>query len=277
MTLQENLINIKTENGYVMRALFDFIGKFCDEINITFLGDGNNVVPGIKILMADEHLTIMLCVKLNAVNFINYYAKQNKLNIVVDLSKLNKFMKNCNQSCILSLSVDKYVEQEYPEIKFHLHDSINSLDKIYCQISIDPDDYMSNRMPKEATFEMTATMDITDLKNACDEIMTCNSKYVEIICSNKEIIFQCTNYDGQKFSKIFNNDKVNILLFDNDDENIKIREIYDLRYLEKIKCCDALCSSVKLYLRNSYPLFIEINVGLLGKMMFGLCPISTNI
>jgi proliferating cell nuclear antigen len=236
--------------------------------------DTKKVQGGIKIVAVDDHQSLMIYVKLNSENFVDYFVKYKVVHVGLDLRELHKFMKGVDKDCIMTMSVDK---DEQQKIEFHLQNPLKSVDKYYKQKLLDTDDN-TKRMPKETEFEMTVLMDTTDFKKICTE-MSQFAEHIEIICTSKEIIFKCVGDQSELTMKFKSGDNngVKILSLKNDKKNPIVQGIYNLRHLVIFGRCVNLCNDVQLYLRNTYPLFIHYTVGSLGKMLAGLSPVDDKI
>lgn len=232
---------------------------------------------GMKIVAVDDHITLMIYVKLDAENFQEFYVKYKTVSIGLDLREFHKFMKGVDKDCIMAMSIDK---DEQQKIEFHLHNQVKGIDKYYRQKLLDIDDNVK-RMPKETEFEMTVMIKTAEFKKICTE-MSQFSEHIEIICTCKEIIFKCVGDQSELTMKLKNNDNskngetrgVTILALKNEKKTPIVQGIYNLKHLVTFGRCIYLCEDMQLYLRNSYPLFIHYTVGCLGKMLVGLAPID---
>ena len=293
MNINSNkIIRIKTEHSSEIKVLFDVLKEILSEVNISFLGnpeptkesekngdnsdndktdgekldDKKKVQGGMKIVAVDDHQTLMIYVKLNSENFVDFYTKYKVFNIGLDLRELHKFMKGVDKDCIMTMSIDK---DEQQKIEFHLQNPLKSIDKYYRQKLLDTDDN-TKRMPKETEFEMTVLMDTSDFKKICTE-MSQFAEHIEIICTSKEIIFKCVGDQSELTMKFKSgeNGGVKILSLKNEKKSPIVQGIYNLKHLVTFGRCVNLCNDMQLYLRNSYPLFIHYTVGSLGKMLVG--------
>lgn len=223
---------------------------------------------GIRIIALDEHQTLMIYVKLNSSNFVEYYARHPKLNVGLDLRELYKFMKGIDKDSIMTISVDKDDDQK---IEFHLQNPDKNTNTVYKQKMMDLDDNAA-RIPQETKFEMAVSMDTQDFRKICTEMSQFN-EYVEIICTNKEIIFKCLGDQNELVRTFKHGEKgVKISCVENKKKPTVVQAIYSLKYLLTFGKCVNLCNDIQLYLKNDYPLFIHYTVGNLGKMLVGLTP-----
>lgn len=294
---ENNIVRVKTEHSSEIRVLFDVLKEVLNEVNITFIGnndkksknmdtDTNNEGEssstvqkqdetkksqgGIKIVAVDDHHTVIIYVKLQAENFPEYYVKYGEVNVGLDLRELHKFMKTVDKDCIMTMSIDTNDQQR---IEFHLKNSVKSIDKYYRQKLLDTND--NHKLPKDVEFELTVLMDTADFKKVCTE-MNQFAEHIEIICTNKEIIFKCAGDQSELTMKFKNTDKsgVTILSANKEKKNQIFQGIYSLKHLVTFGRCINLCDQMQLYLKNSKAMFIHYSVGSLGKMCVGFLPVN---
>lgn len=228
---------------------------------------------GIKILALDEYQTLLIYVKLNSDKFALYNVKPKCHSIGLNLLEFHKFMKTVDKECIMRMYIDKDDEQN---IVFELENSVKHSGSSYSQKLLDIDDN-NKKLPSETSFDMSVVIDTAEFKKTCTEMYQF-SEYVEITCTNKEIIFKCQG-DSNKYSKTFKNsdDGVRIIVMKNNGKGPNIvQAIYDLKHLVIFGKCTNLCNEIQLFLKNDYPLFIHYTIGSLGKMLVGLTPVDEN-
>lgn len=228
-------------------------------------------IGGIKILELDEHQTLLIYVKLNASQFVDFYVKYPEYSVGLDLVELHKFLKTIDKDSILTMYVDKDDEQN---MVFQTKNDVKPSTGKYKQKLMDLDD-VNKKLPKQTNFEILVTMDTTDFHKLCRE-MHQFSDYVEITCTSKELKFTCQG-DTNSFVKTFDNSDKSvriICLNTNTKKPVIVQAIYELRYLVTFGKCVNLCAEMQLYLRNDYPIFIHYTVATLGKMLIGLTPVD---
>ena len=228
-------------------------------------------VGGIRILALDEHQTLLIYVKLNSDQFVEFYVKPQCHSIGLDLIQFHKFMKTVDKDSIMTIYIDKDDEQN---IVFELQNNAKNNNATYKQKLLDIDDN-TKKLPQETNFEMSVMMDTADFKKICTE-MNQFSEYVEITCTTKEITFKCQG-DSSAYVKIFKNSDTGVRiagLKNNGKTPCIFQAIYNLKHLVTFGKCTNLCTEMQLYLKNDYPLFIQYTIGLLGKMLVGLSPVD---
>lgn len=227
---------------------------------------------GIKIMAIDDNQLLLIYVKLNPDQFLDFYVKSDIHSVGLDLIEFHKFVKTIDKDSIMNIHIDKDDDQN---IVFGLKNSQKGISSKYTQKLLDINDE-SHQMPLESNFHMSVMMETADFKKICTELSQF-SEYVEITCTNKEITFKCRG-DQNKYEKSFENSEkgVRIIALKKDGPPI-FQAIYNLKHLVTFGRCTNLCSEMQLYLRNDYPLFIYFTIGDLGKLLVGLSPVDGKI
>jgi proliferating cell nuclear antigen PCNA len=227
---------------------------------------------GIRIMAIDDNELLLIYVKLNPDQFLDFYVKSESYSIGLDLIEFHKFVKTIDKDSIMNIHIDKDDDQN---IIFGLKNAQKGISSEYTQKLLDINGE-SNQLPIESNFHMSVIMETCDFKKICTELSQF-SEYVEITCTNKEITFKCRG-DQNKLQKSFENSEkgVRIIALKKDGPPI-FQAIYNLKHLVTFGRCTNLCSEMQLYLRNDYPLFIYFTIGDLGKLLVGLSPVDGKI
>lgn len=229
---------------------------------------------GIRIVAIDPHRTLLIYVKLNADEFDEFYVRtKTTYSIGLDLIQLHKFMKTVDKESIMTMKIMKDDEQY---IKFELENTGKGQVTYFDQKVLDIDDDPT-KLPQGTNFEMSVAMDTSDFKKICQE-MSQFSEYVEITCTAKEITFRCKG-DVTDFVKTFkhaDNGSLRILCMNKENKKglMMVQAIYNLKHLVTFGKCVNLCTEMRLFLKNDYPLFINYPIGNIGKMLVGLSPVD---
>jgi proliferating cell nuclear antigen len=226
---------------------------------------------GIKILELDEHQTLMIYIKLNSNQFVDFYVKYPKISVGLDLLQLHKFLKTIDKDSMLSIYIDKDDEQN---IVFQTINDVKPSTSIYKQKIMDLDDN-NKKLPKQSNFEILVTMETVEFHKLCRE-MHQFADYMEITCTSKEITFKCQGDSNSYIKKFTNSDKgLKITCLNTVNKKpVIVQAIYELRYLVTFGKCVNLCTEMQIYLRNDYPAFFHYTVATLGKMLIGLSPVD---
>lgn len=229
---------------------------------------------GIRIVALDPHKTLLIYVKLNADEFDEFYVRTKSMySIGLDLVQLHKFMKTVDKESIMTMKIMKDDEQY---IKFELENTGKGQITYFDQKVLDIDDDPT-KLPQGTNFEMSVAMDTSDFRKVCQE-MSQFSEYVEITCTAKEITFRCKG-DVTDFVKTFkhtDNGSLRILCMNKENKKglMMVQAIYNLKHLVTFGKCVNVCTEMRLFLKNDYPLFINYPIGSIGKMLVGLSPVD---
>ena len=301
------ILRVRTEAGQIFRTLIDVLKEVITSTDFTFLSNEDNgeyptkkekdesssdsdeedeeekeekdekktepkkVKGGIKIMAVDEKKQTMIYIKLDSSNFSDFYVKHKSLTVGLDIKELYKFMKSIDKNSIMTISMNK---DERQKIEFSLYNPQKSSTKYYRQKLMETND--DNRKSfRDLDFECSVFMETQEFKKICTE-MSQFAEHIEIVCTEKEIVFKCLgdNSDVIYKYKIAENSNVKILW--NDKKNNVVQSIYNLKNLVTFGRCVNLCDDIILYLKNSYPLFIQYSVGNLGKMLVGFMTADLN-
>ncbi len=227
----------------------------------------------------DEHKTLLIYVKLNADQFVDFYVKPESHKIALDIIQFHKFMKTVDKDSIMRMYVDVDDKQH---LTIELQNNVKNNTSVFKQKLLDCAGEKKN-IPNTTNFDMTVIMDTTDFRKICQE-MHQFSEYVEITCTSKAITYQCQG-DSIAYVKTFHHSdadcesgiKITTLAKDTKDGKASasiVQAIFNLKHLVIFGKCATLCSEMQLFLRNNYPLFINYKIGRLGKMLVGLSPVD---
>jgi hypothetical protein len=87
--------------------------------------------------------------------------------------------------------------------------------------------------------------------------MTCKGD-----CSEKSTTFDATDTGDIK------------IRFAEPNKKMIVQGIFELKNFVMFSKCTTLCSSIQIYMKNNYPIFIRYTVAKLGHILLGLIPIT---
>jgi len=226
---------------------------------------------GIKIVALDDKQTLLIFIKLQAVNFLEFEVNRPSFRIGLELSEFYKFIKCADKESTLSLYVDEHDEQN---IKFNLEhgtntgaDNTNYTQKL---MDIDDDDC---RLPEELSFDLVAIIKTATFRKICSYLNQF-SNYVEIRCTPTEIIFKVVG-DSNATDRTIKNDRGARITNQRTDKKANIfQAIYSLKNLTSFSKCCNLCDEMQICMTNDKPLFMMFDVGTLGRLVVGVSPID---
>lgn len=252
------LIEIKTVQTPVFRTLSEALKEILTDVNLIF------EESGLKIIAMDASHTVLVHLKLEAENFEQYYCEHKQ---IVGLSMINlfKLLKTMGNNDTLTIYLEKSdinrlgIKIENGEKNSVTNYKLNILDLSNENITIPP-----------ATFEYVITMPSTDFQKIIRD-MNNLSETLEIKSAGQVLIFSCAgDFAVQETTIGQTHDGLSFIKNNNPDEIVQ--GLFELKYLVLFTKCTNLCNSIKLYLKNDYPLIIEYSVASLGNIRLCLAP-----
>lgn len=224
---------------------------------------------GIRILEVNDHSTIIVHVKL--VEFIKFDCKYPSYTIGLDPQSLYNFIKNIDKDGKMSISVS---ETNKGTMNIDLYNKEKQKLCSYMFKLMDLDVKTYNIPPPEFDI-IIDEMKTDEFHNMCKEMA--DGRYLRVTCTEKKIEFRCKSSAGEKKREYENGGSVTISFTSKDDKNHGpkiISEYFDLHNIIMFNKCRTLCSTIQIYLKNKYPMFIRYKVATLGTMQVGFTPVQ---
>lgn len=258
----EDLISMTTSEFAVFEIMFDVLNKFTNEIIISFRSDG------IKIIVTDEqqffesHGSIMFFVKIDSDKLENYQTRSTNNNIKFNLNalcefiKIGKHEKQINRSDIFSIRVDNtkiyfnFVNKHTKSTITHNQHILNDTNTNY-------------NFPTNTTFEKLITMNCITFFKTCKMLISDNAT---LSCSDTFVID-----NGSSLRSFQSGDHVRIISL-NPHNNTTLIGNYNLNHIVKCDRLSHLCAECQIFLKHDYPMFINITLGSIGKLLIGISP-----
>jgi len=270
------IVEIKTVQAGAFRILIEALKEILADVNIKItkkrvnkLDDGTEeVVGGLGILAVNESNSVLIHLKLDAVNFDEYVCVKDQT-IGLHMPSFFKFIKAMSNFDTLTLHIDSDdpnrlgIRIENSDKNFVSNDKLNLMD-------LDDDDF---EIPP-AEFTSVITMPATDFHKICRDMNTI-SEFVDIKNVGKKLIFSCKGEIGSKetiLGEVENG--LTVQQNDDDDNDVIIQGLYDLKNLTLFTKCTNLCNNIEIYMKNDYPLVIKYSVASLGQIYLCITPIK---
>jgi proliferating cell nuclear antigen PCNA len=224
---------------------------------------------GIRILELNDHSTIIIHVKL--VDFINFDCKYPTYTIGLDPQSLYNFIKNIDKDGKMTISVN---ETNKGTMNIDLHNKVKQKLCSYMFKLMDLDVKTYNIPPPEFDI-IIDEMKTDEFHNMCKEMA--DGRYLRVTCTEKKIEFRCKSSSGEKKREYENGGSVTISFTNKDDKSAGpkiISEYFDLHNIIMFNKCRTLCSTIQIFLKNKYPMFIRYKVATLGTMQVGFTPVQ---
>jgi proliferating cell nuclear antigen len=274
------IVQIKIKHGHEFKTLIDVLKQEFDEVRFDFIRNVENfdtqisTYESIRISALNDQQTLLASVKLNSEQFVEFYVKPEIYSVVLNLIQVHEFiedfMKDADEDCTVGMTIEQNDEQN---IVFSMPYDVKT-DAFYKQKLLRIGD--KPKSIQQIIPMILVSMDPVYFNKICSE-MNRLFEYVEITCTDEEITFKCQR-DGDigAYVKTFKNsdERVRIISLKNPDKPNIFRAKYNLKHFVAFEKCINLCTQMKLYMSDGYPIFIECAIGLLGRMYVGVSPVD---
>lgn len=282
------LVSMKTENVQQIRTLFEVLKDILNETIIEFVrrtDDDKKVekkirkikkinecvsqqsdFSGIRILTVSTDKTVLICLKLYAQKFVEFFCKPASYEIGVNLPTLNKLLKSTDKEDELEMYVDNEDKQSLvltvnnssigKSTEFRL--KLRDLDKLVIEWpKVEPD--------------VMITMDVNEFHKLCKE-MSFIGQYLDIKCTNSTLILSCSGRDSSRETKYVANENGIKIIFAS-DKNLIVHGIFELKDIILFTKCASLSGDIQLLMNvRECPLCITYTIATLGEFIVCIQP-----
>ena len=256
--MPKNIFELKTVQGSAFKGLCEAKKEILTEAN--FECDKT----GIRVVQMDSTHTVLVHLKLDADSFESYVCEE-KLVLGINIINLFKLVKVIGNTDILIL----YVEEDN---KCNLGIRIENSDKhsvTNFELNLlDLNDNTFNIPP--TVFPNILTMPSIDFQKLCRD-MSNLSDLVEIKSLDQQLVFNLIG-DFAKQETVLHETAGGVSYLKNEEPANIIQGKFSLKHLVLFTKCTPLCQSIKIYLKNDYPIIIEYAVASLGSIKLCLAP-----
>jgi proliferating cell nuclear antigen len=245
------ILEIKTIQASTIKSVIDAMKEILMDVNLEF--DEN----GMKIVALDNTHILLIHLKLHADKFESYYCMK-KMYVGINMLKFHMLIKTIQNGDILSLFIHKNdpnilgitIENNEKNVKTTYKLSMLDIDVV--NVDIPPADFNTIITMPSACLQKI----IRDMHNLAE--------YIEIKNIGNKLILSC---QGEFCCQetILATEVQNIQIKNSDSQEI-IQGIFSLKYLSIFTKCTNLCSTVEIYLKNSYPIILQYGIASMGTV-----------
>ncbi len=245
------ILEIKTIQASTIKSVIDAMKEILMDVNLEF--DEN----GMKIVALDNTHIVLIHLKLHADKFESYYCMK-KIYVGINMLKFHMLIKTIQNGDILSLFISKNdpnilgitIENNEKNVKTTYKLSMLDIDVV--NVDIPPADFNTIITMPSAYLQKI----IRDMHNLAE--------YIEIKNIGNKLILSC---QGEFCCQetILATETQNIQIKNNDNQEI-IQGVFSLKYLSIFTKCTNLCSTVEIYLKNSYPIILQYGIASMGSV-----------
>jgi proliferating cell nuclear antigen len=240
--------------------------KYLTELLRDLLTEGNLECnsEGIRLQAVDPSRVVLVHTKLYGDKFEDYFCPE-PIILGLNMEDTFKIIKNMENSDTLKL----FVKHENPNmlgIETFCKEE-NSCDTTYLNLMDLP---VNNFQIPPAEFDNVIVMSSNRFQKICRNIYNFSEK-IEIECVGSQLIFRGCNLNVRQESKI--KPTTNGMKFiQNEKPDEIIQGEYDLKHLVLFSKCSNLSSTIKIHIKNDYPLVLQCDVASIGEIKLCLAP-----
>jgi proliferating cell nuclear antigen len=250
--MTDYILEIKTIQASTIKSVIDAMKEILMDVNLEF--DEH----GMKIVALDNTHIVLIHLKLHAEKFESYYCLK-KLYVGINMLKFHMLIKTIQNGDILSLFIHKNdpnilgitIENNEKNVKTTYKLSMLDIDVV--NVDIPPADFNTIITMPSAYLQKI----IRDMHNLAE--------YIEIKNIGGKLILSC---QGEFCCQetVLATETQNIQIKNNENTQEIIQGIFSLKYLSIFTKCTNLCSTVEIYLKNSYPIILQYSIASMGSV-----------
>jgi proliferating cell nuclear antigen len=240
--------------------------KYLTELLKDLLTEGNLECnsEGIKLLSIDSGRTVLIHLKLFKASFEDYKC-ESPMVLGINLEHFFKIIKNMENSDTLRLYVAKDNVNRLGIERYNKEENINNT--IFQSLIDIP---VQTRDIPSPTFKSVIVMSSARFQKICREISQFSEK-IEITCVGNQLIFKGCNESSSQEIRI--KPSPNGMSFEtNENPDEIVQGVFKLKHLVQFSKCANLSNTIKLFIRNDYPLVLQSDIAGLGLIRICLAP-----
>jgi len=253
MSENNYILEIKTIQASTIKSVIDAMKEILMDVNLEF--DEN----GMKIVALDNTHIVLIHLKLHADKFESYYCAK-KLYVGINMLKFHMLIKTIQNGDILSL----FIHKNDPNILGITIENNEKNVKTTYKLSMLDIDVINVDIPP-ADFNTIITMPSTYLQKIIRDMHNL-AEYIEIKNIGEKLILSC---QGEFCCQetVLATETQNIQIKNNEKNSQEIIQgVFSLKYLSIFTKCTNLCSTVEIYLKNSYPIILQYSIASMGSV-----------
>lgn len=254
------LMEIKTVQTGVFKTLIEALKELITDCQLY-------VTPkGLFLTAIDTSKTILIKLELPVEKFDEFTCTRDKIKLGINMQNFYKIIKTTTQNDTLSLSMD--ASDESILLITMINSEKNYVKKLkFKLIEVDEGDDEELKIPP-LDFQSMFTMPSTEFQKLCRDMSILSDK-IELKSIGKTIVASCNGSFANE--EIMYGEKKDEIECHQESEEI-IQGYYSLTSLLLFTKCTGLCNSIKLMLRNNFPIIVSYIVGNLGDLTLFLAP-----
>lgn len=270
----ENVLEIRTVQSSVIKTLVEALKELLTDVVLEVDH------TGLRVIAMNKACAVLVHLRLDASRFENFRCSR-PLNLGINIINLHKLIKTVGNSDTLTL----YVEEGESHLGIKIESSEKNSRTVYNLNLLDMENTKITVSPMQ--FEDVIVLGSAEFQKLCRDMHNI-ADVVEIKVVNDEVAFSCRGDFSTQETVLGNGCLQKVAPEDRDDPedgaeaapidpdgDSKITQgMFNLDYLVMFTRCTNLSSTVQLYLKNDFPLFVRYTVGNLGEIKLVCAPQS---
>lgn len=251
------LFHLWTSKTQPIKYLTELLKDLLTEGNLECNGDG------MKLLSIDSGRTVLIHMKLFKDGFEDYKCEQPVI-LGINLEHFFRIIKNLENQDTLKLFVTKDNVNRIGIERFNKEENINNT--IYQSLIDIP---VTQRDIPSPTFNSVIIISSARFQKICREISQFSEK-IEIMVVNNTLIFKGCNESASQEIQI--KPTSNGMQFEANTPDEIVQGVFKLKHLVQFSKCANLSNTLKIMIKNNYPIVISAEMPGLGFIRLCLAP-----
>jgi len=280
LNMENIMLEIITCQTNSFKLIMEALKEALKDINIKFIKpiEGVEDSGGLSIVAYNPRSAVLIKVKIPAKSFDKFYINpnynKNEIRIGVNMKSFNALMKIARNQDNISLILN---EDDKNHLTFIFENGESKIRSRYNLKLLELEDEGIHLPTTQFPFKIIIQSDdfhkiIRDASVLSDKL---NIKFINTKDIRNTIIFSSNgDFADGEITLTDETEGVHIIKNMEENEEIIVKGIYDLKNLSLFSKCQSLCGCVELYLKNNFPLIIKYQVANLGHVLLVLSTVS---
>jgi proliferating cell nuclear antigen len=262
---------ITTVQTNAFKSLIESLNSLLIDCNFEIIPDSESAPGSIKILSVNNNISMLVHLRLLSKNFDIFRCKEKQV-IGINMQNFYKIIKPITNTDTLTM----YSLKEGRD-KNRLHIEVNNKEKQQAfNYNIQIIDIYNEVLDiSKVTFEAIVVMNSAEFQKICKDLNGLEARFITISLEGNSLHISCNGDIGNGDIRLSEAQESSNILINRQEgyENVNIKGKYELKNLILFTKCTNLCSSIEIYLKDSYPLLIKYTIASLGYLHLCLSPL----
>lgn len=251
-----NCLVAKTAQSSALKTLFETLKDLLEDVALEFDREG------VRLIATDNTSIAMVHVRLDATKFDEYHCPS-PLTVGVNMPCLHKLVRSIGNSDTIAFFM---ASPDASELGIHVENHERRTSTNF-KISVMDIPSSTIEVPPVA-FDSCVVLPSGDMQKIVRD-MAAISDRVEVTNSHNRLAFLCKGDFCSQETVLEESNKLQTTM---EEDGVIIQGVFSLKYLALFCKCSSLCASLKLNLKNDYPIVFNYSIACLGDLKLCLSP-----